>query len=231
MPAVPRHGLLVGVDDEGDLCEVALRRGRRLHLHLGLCACAFDVLAERCGAIGAVAVDLDRRVARCLFSRVESFFEHRHGRRCVSDIARGDFGCDDELGVWVNGYVPLVAVESRRRGLASVTRVGIDRGDDAVLCDASRDGKDVVVALDEVLTEDGRKQAPRRRVRVRRAGARGGSASAAKPSCASASTRVSRAFASSQSQAGFPGFLWPSSRQKVSRIPLARSPPHSPRTT
>ena len=87
LPGGTCNRLRIGIDGEGILCEVAFRGRGRLHFDVGLGAGPFDVLDQICGAVRAIAVDLDGLVDRRTLGGGEHLFEHRRRGRGVADIA------------------------------------------------------------------------------------------------------------------------------------------------
>ena len=103
--------------------------------------------------------------------------------------------------------MPLVAIEAARSGLVTMAGFGVDGGDDAVFRDAACDAKDRIVALLEILSEDGREQLRSlANAKVERAPMQNGKRSVA-IECPRASTSASRAFASSPIARGLAGLF------------------------
>jgi hypothetical protein len=127
-----RHRRCIDIDLEVVLAELAFGCRGRLHLDVGFRSGLFDVLDQSGGAVGAVAVDLDRIISVNVNVRVNvrvnvnvnvsvrvgvsvgvSVSVHQHfgedalGDRAISHVAGRYLGGDDDLRVGVDGDVAL----------------------------------------------------------------------------------------------------------------------------
>jgi hypothetical protein len=171
MPRGAGDGPGVQVDAEAVLGEVALPRGRRLHLDAGVQAGLFYLFEELAGSVGGITVDC-RPAAACsgLGGGViggQQVSEQRPGHLGVPAVAWRDGGGGDDLAIRVDRDVPLVAVEPAGGGLAPVPGLRVDGGDNPVRGDLPRDPERPGGVLFQVLAGHGGQQ--RRRLRQHRA--------------------------------------------------------------
>ena len=70
----------------------------------------------------------------------------------IASVACRHGGAGNERRVRVDRDVALVSIEAARRRFVPMTRLGVDRRDDAVRCDSTRDSEHAVVECLKVLT-------------------------------------------------------------------------------